>query len=149
MRRAEALAGIALINGLAGNDTIIGSTGADVIEGGVGSDRLTGGADADTFDFNVASHSRGSTIDTITDFELGLDLIDFTTLDADGNSGTLDSFMFVGTAAFSGTAGELRYDNTSVAGQTRILADIDGNGAADMEIRLTGSYTLSTDDFGL
>ena len=143
------LSGVARINGGSGNDTITGSSGNDLIEGGVGRDVLIGGGGADVFDFNLSSHSRTTTVDRVTDFAQGEDIIDLATIDADGTLGTIDAFVFISTAAFSGVAGQMRYDTTSLVGVTRILADLDGNRSIDMEIQLTGLHLLTSNDFML
>ncbi|MEM9062146.1 MAG: M10 family metallopeptidase C-terminal domain-containing protein [Pseudomonadota bacterium] len=59
------------IEGGADADTIDGRAGTDLIIGGTGNDTLRGGTDADTFRF-----ANGDGIDTISDFELGVDQID-------------------------------------------------------------------------
>jgi Ca2+-binding RTX toxin-like protein len=66
-----------ILDGKAGNDTLSGGAGHDRLIGGSGFDQLTGGADADTFVFgaNEANLSTGA-LDTITDFQVGLDHID-------------------------------------------------------------------------
>ncbi|QLQ19372.1 MAG: hypothetical protein HZT43_13050 [Exiguobacterium profundum] len=78
------------IRGGVGNDTMFGSFGNDVIKGDDGADRLTGnegndaltgGAGADVFVF--ATGSRVSEMDTITDFEDGLDRLRFAAADKD------------------------------------------------------------------
>ncbi len=56
--------------GLAGNDTLQGYDGDDVLNGGTGDDTLTGGSGADVFLFNDTSG-----MDTITDFQDGVDLL--------------------------------------------------------------------------
>ncbi|WP_317279148.1 beta strand repeat-containing protein, partial [Kordiimonas aquimaris] len=66
------LIGIESINVGAGHDTVIGSAGADVIIGGTGNDQLTGGAGDDVF-----KATDGFGTDTITDFTIGSDIIDF------------------------------------------------------------------------
>lgn len=55
-----------------GNDQLSGDAGNDILDGGIGKDELTGGAGADVFVFENGSHR-----DTITDFEDGSDLLDF------------------------------------------------------------------------
>ncbi|ARC87645.1 calcium-binding protein [Rhodovulum sp. MB263] len=144
---ATTLSGIESIDGGSGRDTIIGSAGADVIIGGAGGDILTGMAGADIFEFNEASHSKGSNTDRITDFTTGEDLFDLSGIDANSGLAGDQDFDFIGTAAFSGTAGELRVDLTSLPGMTVILADITGNGAVDLEIRLDGLHSLAATDF--
>ena len=143
------LTGVTRINGGSGNDTITGSAGNDVLEGGAGKDLLTGGLGADYFDFNLSSHSRATVIDRIMDFAKGEDIIDLATIDADGTQGALDTFLFIGAAAFSGVAGQLRCDSTSLAGVNRSLADLDGNRSIDFEIQLTGTHLLTATDFML
>lgn len=59
------------IGGTAGRDTLIGTAGDDVITGGIGADTLTGGAGADQFVFT----SLRDGVDTITDFQPGVDRI--------------------------------------------------------------------------
>ncbi|MEM7211641.1 MAG: tandem-95 repeat protein, partial [Pseudomonadota bacterium] len=61
------------LDGGAGNDRIQGRAGADRIIGGTGSDLLDGNADADVFVF-----ATGDGIDTIRDFEIGIDSLDLT-----------------------------------------------------------------------
>jgi len=58
-----------------------------------------------------------------------------------------DDFTFIGAAAFSRTAGELRYEQGKF--NTFIQGDFDGDGAADFWIRLNGHHTLVADDFVL
>ncbi|MDX8348802.1 calcium-binding protein [Cognatiyoonia sp. IB215446] len=58
--------------GRSGADAVTGGTGADIIIGGTDNDTLTGGTGADTFVFDL-----GDGLDTITDFEEGIDLISF------------------------------------------------------------------------
>lgn len=127
------LTDIAGIDGGAGNDTIIGSNVADTIVGGVGGDILTGGGGADVFDYNSAVESRGTTIDRITDFTDGVDLIDFSALDDPLQPGD-QALTFVGTNGFSGGLGELRYE--IVGNITKIQVDLDGNKVADLELHL-------------
>lgn len=64
------------IAGTAGRDNLSGTAGDDVIQGGIGADTLTGGAGADQFVF--ISLSDG--VDTITDFQPGVDRIVLTRL---------------------------------------------------------------------
>jgi Ca2+-binding RTX toxin-like protein len=65
--------------GWLGNDVLIGDAGSDTLYGDSGNDRLTGGSEADTFNFGsdfvagAAFNSLG--LDTITDFQSGLDKI--------------------------------------------------------------------------
>lgn len=59
------------IMGGTGNDRIDGQQGNDLIHAGLGDDELTGGDGADKFVFEFANWGR----DTITDFDLGVDVL--------------------------------------------------------------------------
>lgn len=67
--------------------------------------------------------------------------------------GSDDPFSFLGTAAFSGVAGQLRFATTNAVGTahdvTIVQADLDGDKHVDFQIELTGLKTLSAADFAL
>ena len=135
-----------LIDGEAGNDTIYGDAGNDIIRGSGGVDHLFGGADADRF-FFIAGETGTTlaTADRIRDFSRGQgDRIDLTGFDAVAG-GADDAFRFIGSGAFTGSAGELRAAVS--AGQTLVSGDTDGDGVADFLIRLDGVHTLTAGDF--
>ena len=76
------------LRGGAGNDGLTGGTGSDVLVGGTGKDTFAGGGGSDTFlfvagDSGVAINQR----DLITDFTVGVDLIDFSGFDVNPGSG--------------------------------------------------------------
>ncbi len=56
-----------------------------------------------------------------------------------------NAFTFIGSAAFSGTAGELR--SFTINGNTVVRGDVDGDGVADLEIFINGEFTLTVHDF--
>jgi serralysin len=123
--------------GGSGNDTLIGNDAANRLEGGAGTDSLTGGGGADTFLFTTLGDSAvGSARDVITDFEQGSDKIDLSALGATS---------FIGSGAFTGTAGEVR--SASFAGATIVELDGNGDGAADFQVELAGSPALDSRDF--
>ncbi|WP_333340714.1 FG-GAP-like repeat-containing protein, partial [Microcoleus sp. D3_18_C1] len=62
--------GADILNGDEGNDILYGGKGDDLLAGGLGSDTLVGGRGLDKF---LLSTSSGT--DTITDFEVGTDLL--------------------------------------------------------------------------
>lgn len=113
-----------VLTGLGGDDELRGGEGNDTLVGGLGADRLTGGNGADLFVIDDA----GST-DTIVDFESGSDQIDLSAFD----------FTFVGDAAFSNSAGELRFENGQLQG------DLDGDGIADLFVNVGGDPIVTTD----
>jgi len=139
-----------LIFGGFGNDRIAGGSGNDVLSGDFGADDLYGGSGADIFGFNdlwestVVSAGR----DTIFDFSgTGGDRIDLTAIDARYAAAGDQAFAFIGTAAFHGKAGELRYEKK--ASDTYIYADANGDGKADFSIHLDDAVTLAKGYFVL
>nr|WP_319385643.1 M10 family metallopeptidase C-terminal domain-containing protein [uncultured Roseibium sp.] len=135
------------LKGLGGNDSLDGKDGNDVLHGGAGRDTLTGGAGSDTFVFEEGDTGNSfSTWDQITDFVAGLDLLDLSAIDADGISGSVDQFTFIGQSAFYGV-GALRYAYDSSHNHTRVEGDTDGDGIADFGIALWGNISLTIDDF--
>src|SRR5262249_3449426 len=71
------LIGIAKIIGSGGDDTIIGSASDDRIDSRSGVDTLTGWLGRDTFLFGV-DLGLNHFVDTVTDYEAGVDLFDYT-----------------------------------------------------------------------
>lgn len=136
------------LRGEGGADTLLGGDGDDLLVGGNGTDTSTGGNGADRFSLATQYESGlGASADRITDFAPGTDLIDLGGVDADTTTGGNQAFTFVGSAAFSNVAGELRaFDDGT---DTWVQADTNGDGAADFEIVLTGVLTLAGSDFVL
>ena len=87
--------------------------------------------------------SRAGSADSLT-FAAG-DRIDLSFIDADPASQANDSFAFIGEAAFSGTAGELRVAGSG--GAWTIEADQDGDGLADLIIEVASPQPLIASDF--
>jgi Ca2+-binding RTX toxin-like protein len=133
------------LRGNGGADTLSGGNGNDLLNGGNGADVMTGGADADTFKIGYFEAGTGAAADTITDFVSGTDIIDVSSWDANSGVGGNQAFSFIGSSAFSSTAGELRAD--TVGSDTVVQGDINGDGIADFEIVLNGNPTLAGSDF--
>jgi len=106
-----------------GNDIIRGSDGPNQLWGGRGDDYLEGGLGTDRFSFSSIQNG----IDTIADFRSmeGDELL---------FKGLLHgSFSYLGSADFTGSGNsEARFANGQV------LVDTDGNGTANITIKLTG-----------
>ena len=138
---------------LTGNEfanTITGGDGTDVIAGAGGADFVIGDLGADIFVLLALTDSTVdlSGQDTIDDFSaLAGDLIGLKALDADTGEIGNQAFTFIGAAAFSGTAGEVRAEVGG--GATLVSGDVNGDSAADFAIRLTGSHTLTETNFTL
>jgi Ca2+-binding RTX toxin-like protein len=138
-------------NVLTGNDganKLYGLGGNDVIDGGAGIDQAYGGTGADTFVFadgDLGGASQAS-CDIIRDFSHAeADRIDLSGLDANSALSGNQAFAFLGTSAFTGSAGQLRYEESG--GNTYLMGDTDGDGTADFMIRLDGSHALTSGDF--
>lgn len=152
-------AGANTISGMGGNDrlfgndgadTLVGGDGYDLLDGGAARDRLTGGSGIDFFIFDDGDFggTTAATADQIIDFsQAERDRIDLRGVDSDAAVAGDQAFAFIGTAAFSGTAGELRYEQ--IGSGTFVQGDIDGDGAADFVIRIEGLHPLGVGDFVL
>jgi serralysin len=139
-------AGADTLLGLAGNDKLLGGDGADVLTGGAGADTLTGGLGADAFVFGALSDSSASAADTIVDFSHAEgDVIDLAAIDANSTLAGDQAFSWLGTGAFTHHAGELRYVVSS--GNISLQGDVNGDGVADLVVKLTGITSLSAGDF--
>ncbi|KQS96382.1 MULTISPECIES: M10 family metallopeptidase C-terminal domain-containing protein [unclassified Rhizobium] len=138
------------LGGMAGKDVLSGGDGADLVYGGLDADMLYGGKGADLFAYDVVSDSRvaEATRDTIFDFSgKEGDRIELSNVDANTKLAGNQDFIFLGTAAFTGKAGELRYDKA--ASDTYIYADINGDTKADFAIHLDDAMALSKGYFVL
>lgn len=138
-----------VVDGGEGDDHIsnTGGAGDDLLIGGSGADLLSGGTGGDLFRFFDGDSGTGTQADRITDFVNWVDKIDLRDVDADTGIVGNQAFSWIGTTAFSGTAGELRYffDGTD----TWLQADYTGDGVSDFEIAFTGSLSLFATDFYL
>ncbi|MDO9710536.1 beta strand repeat-containing protein [Paracraurococcus lichenis] len=123
----------------AGNDTLTGGDGADTLIGGGGIDLVTGGKGADHFVFLAAGDSPVTTPNSIQDFQPGVDRLVFQGL-------LTGSFAWLGGAPFTGGGNtQARF----VAASQTLQMDLNGDGTADMAVRLTGGLPagFSASDF--
>ncbi len=134
------------LDGGRGRDTLSGGKGNDVLIGGWGADKLTGGAGADRFVFRDARDSTQVSRDTILDFTVGEDRIDFTGMLSGGNFHalqtvtsipvTIDAHSLVALVGANGNT--VLYVNDTGAAQA--------TNNASMEILLKGVTTLGITD---
>ena len=141
--------------GTSSADRLYGDYHANRLDGGGGSDRLEGGAGGDTFVFASLADSRlwagrsdGKKLlpDLILDFQSGIDRIDLSAIDAIAGTPANEAFSFIGAGAFTGQAGQLRYEVNG--GLLSILGDIDGDRLADFQI-LANAPAVTPNDFVL
>lgn len=125
-----------LLSGGKGVDHLFGENSRDILIGGAGSDELSGGAGADHFVYLKLSDSTSAHFDTITDLT-GDDVIDLSAIDADATLTGDQAFVLV--SGFTGQAGQLMLND--LGGDTELLGDVNGDGAADFTVRLSGDQT--------
>ena len=138
-------AGDDTLDGGADKDALNGGAGNDVLIGGQGADKLTGGTGADVFVFRDATDSTRAARDTIADFLVGTDTIDFTEMGTGGTfhalqtvtsmPATIDAHSLVAYVVGGNT---LLYANDTDTAQT--------TNTASMEILLKGVTTLGDTD---
>ncbi len=135
-------AGNNTLSGGAGVDTINGNDGDDIIVGGLNNDLLRGGLGADTF--RILDESINTAVletDTIYDFSTAEgDRLDLSAIDANTLINGDQGFALV--TAFTHAAGEMTM--TFSGGQTLIRLDVDGDNAADYQLKINGDVRLDS-----
>ena len=129
----------------------IGGSGGDTLVANAVENRLTGGGGGDVFVFTQSDAQAGwlradgkkMLADRLLDFVSGEDRIDLSAIDAVQGAGANEAFSWIGGAAFSNQAGQLRA--VEAGGQMRIEGDTDGNGIADLVIVASGTTILAGD----
>lgn len=132
------------LTGGAGNDALDGGAGNDYLTGGLGADQMTGGTEADSFAFRTADESTVAASDIITFFELGLDKIDLSMMDANTAADGDQTFVWRGSAAFT-ARGQLRVVESG--GDSIVTGNLTGSTAADFRIVIDGVTGLTETDF--
>ncbi|WP_375287681.1 calcium-binding protein [Sphingomonas sp.] len=137
------------IRGDGGTNELFGNQGNDTLIGGGGQDLLVGNKGADRFVFNDGDvGEKLANADLIGDFSRREgDEIDLSGLDANANQAGDQAFTFVGGAAFSGKAGELRFEG--INGEGVLMGDVDGDGMADGFIRVDTAQAILAGDLVL
>ncbi|CAN7218657.1 M10 family metallopeptidase C-terminal domain-containing protein [Caulobacter sp. LjRoot300] len=111
------------------NDVIQAGAGDDIVRGGRGGDAIWGGAGADVFKYGAASDSApgdgGAGLDSIFDFQSGIDKLDLTSV----HTGVNDI-----------------YGVLSSGGSTFVFVDLGGDGVGDMTIQLTNTAAVLAGD---
>jgi serralysin len=132
--------------------TLVGSTNETNFVSGYGAHRLLGGEGANIFTFLAIADSTQSLHDSIANFDPAKDVIDLSRIDANITTPGLQHFTFIGTAPFSGTGAQVRYQLNPATDQTVVEADLagdSGNYWADFEIAFAGLAPLTAANFAL
>ena len=128
------------------NNTLSGCGGDDRLIGNQGADTMSGGSGADTFVFASVAHTfdpRTMLRDDIIDFSHAEgDRIDVSAIDANSLLAGDQAFSFIGSGAFTGMAGQLRFAGGFVQG------DLNGDATADFMIH-ANALSLAAGDFVL
>ena len=108
------------------SDTISGGAGDDVLSGDAGIDQLTGGAGADRFVFGNGASAIGSTLDTVTDFQQGLDLIQLGVVPASvlvgsATAASIDAARSAAQSLFDGNAGNQEVAAINLSGGSTLI----------------------------
>lgn len=141
----QTVAGTQAIN-LTGNEfaqLVIGNMGANVLDGGLGADTLVGLSGADTFAFTT--QLGNGNVDTIQDFEAGVDKIGLSSSIFSGFGTNVDGAEFQTGTAATGTQATIVYD--SATGNLFYDADGAGSGAAVQFAQVTPGTVLAASDF--
>ncbi len=85
--------GVNPLHGGDGNDVIYGTAGNDIIHAGLGNDHIYGGDGDDIFYFDKLTAARDGQHDTIHDFQLGKDSLQFADLLNDNDPNSLNSLL--------------------------------------------------------
>jgi Ca2+-binding RTX toxin-like protein len=136
------------LSGGNGNDVLTGGSGNDTLDGGAGADTMNGGGGANTFVYRTADFAAGlaASEDTIIGFNhANGDIINLRAVDANSTTSHVDTFKWIGTSAFDGTPGELRYaaDGNGIT----VYGDTNGDKAADIALHFQGLTTISSNSF--
>jgi Ca2+-binding RTX toxin-like protein len=148
------LSGQDRITGGQGDDKLEAFSGNDKIVGGFGSDKLYGESGSDIFIYRSTQESPtelwfdDSGQDIIFDFgRVQKDKIHLVGVDADTAVIGNQAFTFIGSQTFHNRAGELRYEKIGTS--TLVQGDVDGDGFADLSIKLKSLHNLAKGDFYL
>jgi hypothetical protein len=135
------------ITGTAGGELLMGSTSNDLFVLAGGLDTVIGGAGLDRFVFGQATlGAAAAQAVVLADLDRSLgEVIDLRPIDAIAATLANDAFSFIGGAAFSGRAGQLRW--AELGGDRVIQGDVNGDRVADLTIRTPALGPVGSDWF--
>lgn len=131
--------------GQGGNDKLFGSLGNDILDGGLGWNEMTGGPGADRFVFDTPLDGKGGGgIDTIRDFETGIDKIQLDSAIFKGfGKGQLRADQFFTAETYEGQKNAIIWEK----GSGELSYAKNGGSLEDSEVfAITGSRTIAFQD---
>jgi Ca2+-binding RTX toxin-like protein len=127
-------------------ENVVTGSGADTITANGAVNVIDGGAGNDTFRFLSEADADG---DTIVGFQPG-DKIDFSGIDANGNSAGNQSFTLVAASTLSSAAQLIVTHETREDGDyTVVQGSVDGDNTAELRLSIKGTHNLTSADFNL
>lgn len=133
----------------AANEFLAGSQAPDLFLLGGGLDTVLGKGGADLF--RVLPSALGpvaQSLIALDDLDRALhEVIDLSAIDAVAGTGANDAFAFIGTAAFGGVAGQLRWQAEGAV--QRVQGDVNGDGIADLTLLVRAPGPVAADWFVL
>ena len=135
--------------GTSASEMLIGTFGNDVFLLNGGNDTVFASAGADQFRFLPAALGSAATSSiTLSDFDRSLaEKLDLSAIDAIAGGALNDAFSFIGSNAFTGAAGQLRWTDTG--GNRKIEGDVNGDKSADLTIFITAVGPVTSEWFVL
>jgi Ca2+-binding RTX toxin-like protein len=138
--------------GTSGSNTIIMSGSANfLVTGAGGADTLTGGSGHNTYVYAATTDSTPSSHDTVTNFHVASDKIDFSAISGLNSNTQPVTMNFLTSTPTS--IGPHTIDVVTIVSNTVVYADASGksetlsNGHDDMQINLTGVTSPTLSDF--
>ena len=117
--------------------------------GGPGSQYIWCASGANIFTYLSPSDSTPSAEDHITNFDPAKDVVDLSNIDASVTPGVSQGFRFVGSNAFTGAGGEVRYQQNTANDTTDIQIALEGDTTPDMQIEIDTLVTPTAANFAL
>ena len=128
---------------------LVGSTNETNFVAGDSARHLVGGTGANIFTF-LSISDASQALEYIANFDPAKDVIDLSRIDASITTAGLQHFTFIGTAPFSGSGAQVRYQLDPADDETVVEADLAsdaGNPTPDFEVVIQGLYTLTSANF--
>jgi hypothetical protein len=138
------------IRSTAASEALTGTADANVFLLGGGLDSVSGLGGLDSFRFQQSAIGPAAgNAATLEDFNRAFgEKIDLSAIDAIAGTGTNDAFTFIGTTAFNGTAGQLRWEDLG-GGTLLVQGNVNADTTADLTITVKAMGPIDSNWFVL